>query len=138
MFRSILALSLSIFLFAACDSADVEASLRYNVQVMDQSSTVATGEFDLDREPSSTETYSGSYTLAGSSGDPLPPLTSTTGTFDYSLTSGTVIRISISEMADSGIIFEADYNEDGFNGTWSTLTIAGPVEQGTFTATHIE
>ncbi len=140
MFKPLFALLLSLFLFAACDSGDSisSAAVQYQITVARNDTTAATGQFSF-VVPATGSNSTGSFMLSTPSGDPLAPITSTSGSMMVSLSNDGTIDISISDpnVSDSGLGFHADYSASGFSGTWNTITIVGPVEQGTFTATRV-
>lgn len=142
MSKPIFALLLSTFLFAACDSGNTlsSAALQFQIDVLENSTTVATGQFTF-RQPTVASPTTGSFTLSTPSDDPLDPISITSGSLTASLTNEGKIEIAIVEpgVSDTGLRFEADYSGSSFsNGEWGTITFAGYTPQGTFTATRVE
>ncbi len=137
MFKPFFALLLSIFVIAACDSADTLSSTarQFQITVVEDGATVAAGEFSF-VPPGAGSSTTGSYSLITPTNDPLSPMTSTSGALTTSMSTDGKIQVDIVEpnMSDTGLQFNADYSASGFSGTWGDITFAGYTERGTFTA----
>lgn len=135
------ALLLLLAPLAACDGDGAQAtdSLRYTVQLMEDDAPIGTGEIRFDTAPRTGAETTGTFTLQRTGGGPVPPLTTTTGTFRASIEAGgdLLVQINPSGSTDTGIQLQGDYSAASYTGTWSEVTIAGPQERGTFTATAV-
>ncbi|MDX1438855.1 MAG: hypothetical protein R3284_03030 [Rubricoccaceae bacterium] len=141
MFKPLSVVLVSIFLFAACDSADSDNSLqpRFFISVMDESTTIASGDFMFGEEPQPGVSATGTFSLSTTSGEPIEPMMSTSGEFDFVVTDEGRLAVTIEEpgVSDTGLRFEGEYDISGFSGEWGTITFAGYTEQGTFQADPI-
>ena len=139
---SLLLLALLFAPLAACDGdgAQENTALRYTLSLQQGDVVAATGELRFDAVPRSGAQNTGTFTLQQPGGDPLPPLTTTSGTFAASFeTDGDLlVRINTAGTSDSGLQLRGDYSAATYAGTWFEITIAGPQLQGAFTATAVE
>ena len=138
MFKPLYALLLSVFLFAACDSADSDnAGPRFDITLSENGAAIADGQFSFDTEPGAGQALTGTFSFTTPDGDPLEPLTVTSGSMSATLDDSGLLRVTITDplVSDSGLQFEGDYAASGYSGVWGTITFVGYTEQGTFTAT---
>ena len=141
MFKPLFALLLSVFLFAACDSADSadsdDAGPRFDVAFSEKGATIADGQISFDTEPRVGQALTGTFSFATPDGEPLAPLTVTSGSMSATLDDSGMLRVTITDplVSDSGLQLEGDYVASGYSGVWGTITFPGYMEQGTFTAT---
>jgi hypothetical protein len=138
MFKPLFVLLLSIFLFAACDSADSDnVAPRFDVAFFEKGATMADGQISFDTEPRVGQALTGTYSFTTPDGDPLEPLTVTSGSMSATLDDSGMLRVTITDpvVSDSGLQLEGDYAASGYSGVWGTITFPGYSEKGTFTAT---
>lgn len=138
MFKPLFALLLSVFLFAACDTADSNSvAPRFDVALSENGTAVAGGRISFDTEPRVGQVLIGDFSFTTPDGDPLEPLTVTSGSMSATLDDSGMLQVTINDpfVSDSGLQLEGDYAASGYSGIWGTITFVGYTEQGTFTAT---
>lgn len=84
---------------------------------------------ELDSE---TDEVAGTWSLEGRNGWPDPQPSS--GAVRGESAEGFMRIELVQDVSDAGFALEGSYDGDRIVGTWSTITIAGPVAQGTFEA----
>ena len=140
MFKPLFALLLSVFLFAACDTADSNSvGPRFDVAFSENGTVVAGGRISFDTEPRVGQALTGAFSFTTPDGDPLAPLTATSGSMSATLDDSGMLRITISDpvVSDSGLQLEGNYSASGYSGVWGTITFPGYMEQGTFEASSV-
>ena len=138
MFKPLFTLLLSVFLFAACDSADSDnVGPRFDVAFSENGAAIADGQISFDTEPRVGQALTGTFSFTTPDGDPMEPLTVTSGSMSATLDDSGMLRVTINDplVSDSGLQLEGDYAASGYSGVWGTITFVGYTEQGTFTAT---
>jgi len=132
--RISLVLALFVTLTAGCDSSDsAGGSTSYAVELHDAAgSAVANGELDFDSTPNPGATTSGQYTLSATGGGPMPPLTTTSGSFTGSYEADSLVVHILPATSDSGVRFAGVITAQAYSGSWFEITIAGPHLRGTF------
>ena len=138
MSKTIYALLLSIFLVAACDSGDSNnVGPRFDIAFSDNGSAVADGRISFDSAPRLGESLTGDFSFATPDGNPVEPLTITSGSMNATLDDSGMLLVTIIDpnVSDSGLQFEGAYATSGYSGMWGTITFVGYMEQGTFAAT---
>ena len=138
MFKTLYVLLLSVFLFAACDSADSNnVGPHFDVAFSENGAAVADGQISFDAEPRVGQAITGDFSFTTLDGDPLAPLTATSGSMSATLDGSGMLRVTITDplVSDSGLQLEGNYSASGYSGVWGTITFPGYSEKGTFTAT---
>ena len=141
MFKPLYALFLSVFLFAACDSADGNnVGSHFDVVFFENGTAVADGQISFDTEPRVGQPLPGDFSFETPDGDPFFPLTVTSGSMSATLDDSGILRVTITDplVSDSGLQFEGDYAASGYSGVWGTITFPGYTEQGTFEASSVD
>lgn len=124
----LLALLALLLALAGCDSGtDADA---FQLSAFDPDGRlVLDGELRLDI---ASDEVTGRWELEGRNGYPTPQPASGAVTGDGGL--GAIELQLLQGVSDSGFLLDGTFDGDRIEGTWSTLTIAGPVPQGTFEA----
>jgi hypothetical protein len=130
----LLALLALLAVFAGCDSSSTDAEV-FSLSAFDaEARLVLEGELRLALEPLAPEPEeaTGRWQLEGRNGypTPQPPHGAVRGEAHL----GAVELRLLHEASDSGFILEGTSDGDRIAGTWSVVTIAGPVPQGSFEA----
>lgn len=124
----------SLLGLAACDSSST-ANDAFTFAAFDADERlVLEGTLDLVFEEAGAghEEITGTWSLQGRNGYPTPQPAS--GSVDGEA-HGDALEFRLSQnVSDAGFLLEGTRTGDRITGTWSTITITGPVPQGTFEA----
>ena len=121
-----------------CDSSTSEADTgTYRATLFDaEDAPVYEGELrlviDAEGPEDAARDVSGTWTLQGVGDQPDPDPAS--GALAGRLSAGRIVLTLQTGASDSGIELDGAYSSDRVEGTWSRITIAGPVPAGAFVA----
>lgn len=124
----LLALLVLLLALAGCDSGTDTDTFQFSAFDAD-GRLVLDGELRLNF---ASDDVTGRWELVGRNGYPTPQPAS--GAVRGEEDAGQVELRLLHEASDSGFVLEGSYDGDRIAGTWSTVTIAGPMPQGAFEA----
>ncbi len=132
--RLLVLLFASLLVLAACDSSSTSSdSFTFAAFDADQR-LVLEGTLDLvfEEAGSGREDITGTWSLQGRNEYPTPqPATGSVRGEAH----GDTVEVRLSQnVSDAGFLLEGTRSGGRITGTWSTITVAGPVPQGTFEA----
>ena len=124
----LLALLVLLLALAGCDSSTDADPFRLSAFDAD-ARLVLDGELRLDFDG---DEVTGRWELEGRNGYPTPQPAS--GAVRGEERDGFIELQLLQDVSDAGFLLEGTFDGDRMEGAWSTVTIAGPVPQGTFEA----